>query len=110
MSVPVMVAVAAGSLVLAVPVIVASQSVAAGARAAQAADAAVLAAADLSLGVIELDGMDSCGLAAEVALMNGANLGECVIEENRGEARVSVTVRIGLFSVTKVAHAGPPGS
>lgn len=109
MSVPVTVAVAAGALILAVPVVVAAQSVAAEARASQAADASALAAADMSLGLIEWGDFDPCDLAAEVSMLNGTDLSSCVIEQNGGEARVSVTVQIGLFSVTKSAHAGPPG-
>lgn len=104
-----MAAVAAGALVLAIPVVIASQTVAAGARAAQAADAAALAAADMSLGMVEWSDMQPCDLAAEVSILNGADVAACVIDQNGGEARVSVTVQIGLFSVTKSAHAGTFG-
>jgi len=73
-------------------------------RAANAADAAVLAAADVVSGAIA--GVP-CELAGRVAARNGAALTRCAID---GPA-ASVTVVVGAagFSIDATARAGPPG-
>lgn len=72
-------------------------------RVANAADAGALAAADTASG---LSAGYPCDNAAEAATLNGAHLGECVIDAM--EARVTA---VGLVLGVKViveARAGPP--
>lgn len=103
-----MVAVAAGTILLGVPVLVASGTVVAGARAANAADAAALAAADAMLGIAVATDTDPCGLAGELATRHGATVARCDLAESQLEARITVVVRSGLMTVTREARAGPP--
>lgn len=63
-----MAAIAAGTLVLATPIVLAAQSVTAGAQARQTADAAALAAADAMLGFVDAWGSTPCELAEESTL------------------------------------------
>lgn len=108
MSVPLMVGVAAGTLLLGLPVLVASNAVVAGARAANAADAGALAAADALLGRAAAVDVGPCELAAEVAVLHGAAVARCELDEAALDARVRVTVQLGVISVSREARAGPP--
>lgn len=90
------------------PALVASNAVATGARAASAADAAALAAADSSLGFAVAAGVDPCALAAEIAVRNQAELRSCEIDGATGSARVAVVAFAGVISASRTAHAGPP--
>ena len=109
MSVPVMTAIAAGVLVLGSPVLLASNAAAAGATAASAADSASLAIADSVLGFLASGTeMEPCALAADLVRRHGATLAGCEVDTVSGEARVTANARIGLFSVTRSARAGPP--
>lgn len=73
-------------------------------RAANAADAAALAAADASSGAVP--GVP-CALAASIAARNGAELVSCALD---GPV-ATVSVRLGVLglAVTAEARAGPPG-
>ncbi|QNN63905.1 helicase [Leucobacter denitrificans] len=103
-----MAAIAAGVLIIGTPALVASNAVAAGARAASAADAAALAAADASVGLSTVVVEDPCALAAEVAERNNLELRACEVDGSSGSARVTTVARTGLVSVSRSAHAGPP--
>lgn len=74
-------------------------------KAAVAADAAALAAADAAVGRTDAD---PCGLAETVARANGATLTDCVL------AGVLVTVDVAVpyhgWEASASARAGPPGS
>ena len=70
---------------------------------ANAADAAALAAADTTSGVVA---GYPCPNAAEAARLNGAELGECVVEGL--EVRVTAVRRVLGIPVTVAARAGPP--
>ncbi len=72
-------------------------------RVANAADAAALAAADTASG---LSAGYPCENAAEAARLNGAQLGECVLDAM--EARVTATAVVLGMTVTVEARAGPP--
>ncbi|GAA1777905.1 Rv3654c family TadE-like protein [Agromyces lapidis] len=73
-------------------------------RAANAADAAALAAADASSGAVP--GVP-CALASAIAERNGVELVSCGLE---GPVS-TVSVRVGVlgFDVSAEARAGPPG-
>lgn len=73
-------------------------------RAANSADAAALAAADASSGVVP--GVP-CALASAVAERNGAELTSC--ELDGPVSTVSVRVGVFGFAVGAEARAGPPG-
>lgn len=107
MSAPLMAAVAATSLALAVPVLVAADAVVAGARASAAADAAALAAADAALG-FAVSPDEPCELAERVASLHHASLIDCIVNAETGEARIHTSIRVGLIRVTRAARAGPP--
>lgn len=70
---------------------------------ANAADAAALAAADTVSGAVA---GYPCSNAAEAARLNGAELGECVL--NGWEVRVTAVRRVLGVAVTVAARAGPP--
>jgi secretion/DNA translocation related TadE-like protein len=70
---------------------------------ANAADAAALAAADTASGLVS---GYPCENAAEAARLNGAELGECVVEEL--VVKVSAVRRVLGVPVTVWARAGPP--
>jgi L-fuconolactonase len=74
-------------------------------RAANAADAAALAAADAVTGAIPVTGTP-CELADLVARRNHARLVAC--ETDDAEASVSVSVAALGFAITARARAGPP--
>lgn len=70
---------------------------------ANAADAAALAAADTASGAVA---GYPCSNAAEAARLNGAELGECVLDGL--EAHVTAVRRVLGVTVTVAARAGPP--
>ena len=74
-------------------------------KAAVAADATALAAADAAVG---RTAAEPCGLAETVARANGATVSECVL------AGVIVTVEVSVpyhgWEASASARAGPPGS
>jgi secretion/DNA translocation related TadE-like protein len=74
-------------------------------RAANAADAAALAAADTISGLVP--GV-TCELAAQVAARNGAVLSSC--EPEGAVVTVVAVVSLLGFELTAAARAGPPGS
>ncbi|RZU66285.1 secretion/DNA translocation related TadE-like protein [Microterricola gilva] len=74
-------------------------------RAANAADAAALAAADVASGAVP--GV-ACQLATVAASLNGAVLDGC--ELNGAVALVSVSTSWWVFSLSASARAGPPGT
>lgn len=74
-------------------------------RAANAADAAALAAADVASGA--MPGV-ACELATAAASLNGAVLDRC--ELSGGVALVSVSSNWWVFSLSATARAGPPGT
>lgn len=73
-------------------------------RAANAADAAALAAADASAGIVT--GVP-CERAADLASRNGAMLASCTLDGP--VADVSVHADVLGFAVSARARAGPPG-
>ncbi|MRG60455.1 helicase [Agromyces sp. CFH 90414] len=73
-------------------------------RAANAADAAALAAADAISGAVA---GEPCALADQVARRNGARLASCE-EAEGGVASVSVAVGVLGLEVSARARAGPP--
>lgn len=117
-----MVALAAGTLILGAPVLVATASVTAGARAASAADSAALAAADALVGLNafhsghgshggdEHTAADPCGFAAEIAALHDVVLHSCSFSYETLDARVEVRTRAGPFVLTRTARAGPPNT
>jgi secretion/DNA translocation related TadE-like protein len=74
-------------------------------RAAGAADAAALAAADVAVGIAP---GSPCAAASSVADANGARLAACSVDGVIVTVRVTVPI-IG-FSVPGAATAGPPGA
>lgn len=74
-------------------------------RAANAADAAALAAADVASGAVH--GVP-CELAARAAELNHASLAACEIEG--ATALVSVTHSWWMFALSARARAGPPAA
>ncbi|AMB60507.1 hypothetical protein AWU67_11530 [Microterricola viridarii] len=74
-------------------------------RAANAADAAALAAADVASGAFP---GEPCVLAAAAARANGGELSAC--ELTGAVARVEVGVAWWVFVVSAAARAGPPGT
>lgn len=98
---------AVATLALGLPVMSAAAALEAQQRAAGAADAAALAAADAASGWI---GAEPCELAAEVAHAVGAELTGCLLEESSGEVRVRVIAATAFGPVESRARAGPPGA
>lgn len=90
-------AAATGSLLLVCP------AVAAGQRAAGAADAAALAAADALSGWVT---GEPCELAGRVARENTVELVGCVVRDD--SVQVAVSVSVGMVTLQRVARAGPP--
>ncbi|MGO1506589.1 MAG: helicase [Microbacteriaceae bacterium] len=74
-------------------------------RAAGAADASALAAADAASGAIVTDEAP-CGLAARVAAASGATLVACAVDDLVATVRVEAAYA-GLAAVSR-ARAGPP--
>lgn len=106
MSVPVVVAISAGAVALALPVMFAAQTVVAGAELANAADAAALAAADTELGLLEAGGSAPCEVARAVAAANGAAIASCELGPGVAEVRVTVRAWAGPLPLTRSARAG----
>lgn len=73
--------------------------------AANAADAAALAAADALTGAVP---GRPCALARTAAARNGARLVSCEGDERAATATVAVVVRSLTFELTARARAGPP--
>lgn len=110
MSAPISAAVAAGAIILGIPVMLAAQTAAAAAEAASAADAAALAAADELVGVLVQASGEPCTIAAEIAQVHGAQLVSCETDEETLEARVTVMKASGLVRAIRAARAGPTSS
>ncbi|OOB90070.1 hypothetical protein [Rathayibacter sp. VKM Ac-2630] len=72
-------------------------------RAVAAADAAALAAADVSSGLLA---GAPCDAARRVAEAGAASLSDCAVEE--GVATVAVTVSVGPLALPARSRAGPP--
>lgn len=106
MSAPAALSCAVAAVLLGVPVISVAGQLEAGHRAAGAADAAALAAADAAAGWIEAE---PCAIAAEAAAAQGAIVASCAVDAERGEARVAVRVGTPFGGVERRARAGPAG-
>lgn len=104
MSVPVAVGIIGATVVLSVPILAVSASLETKHRAAAAADAAALAAADAFFGYLE---GEPCDIARTVARANGASLELC--ETGSADVRVVVGVRVAHGSVVERARAGLEG-
>lgn len=104
MSAPGLLAVAAVSIALGVPVIAAGVAADASLRAAGVADAAALAAADAASGWIAAD---PCELVESIAGEADIEVVSCAVELTSGEARVVVRVDTMFGWVTARAHAAP---
>jgi murein DD-endopeptidase MepM/ murein hydrolase activator NlpD len=102
-SAPALLACAAAALCLGLPVIAASAQLEAGHRAAGAADAAALAAADAASGWI--DG-EPCALAQRVVVEARGEISECEVSSATADARVEVRVPAPLGGALAVARAG----
>ncbi|WP_024356506.1 M23 family metallopeptidase [Leucobacter chironomi] len=105
MSAPALLACGAAALCLGLPLIAASAQLEAGHRAAAAADAAALAAADAMTGWIE---GEPCALAGLVAVEAGAALAGCEASSVSGEARVEMRIALPFGDAVAAARAGPP--
>lgn len=105
MSVPLAVACGATALLLGLPVLTATSALEARHRAAGAADAAVLAAADAVGGWFPAA---PCALAAEVAAAARADLVTCLFDSVSGDARIELAVETPFGRVVAAARAGPP--
>ncbi|GAA1622789.1 M23 family metallopeptidase [Leucobacter chromiireducens] len=99
-------AVAVAAVLLGLPVVAAAAHLESTHRAAAAADAAALAAADALTGWVE---GEPCALAAEVVAAAGGELRECELAAQRGEARVRVAVGLPPMRAHAAARAAPPG-
>ena len=106
MSVPIMAAVIASTLLLGAPVLAYAAGAVGGAKAGAAADAAALAGADAMVGLIP-EAPDACEIAAEIVALNDAALVECAADDSRVEVAVTVQVRMGPVTSTRQARAGP---
>lgn len=104
MSAPATLGCAIAALVLGLPVLAASAHLEARQRAAGAADAAALAAADAATGWIAAD---PCALAADVARSAAAEIDACAVDGRSGEARVTVRVGTPIGPATVDARAAP---
>ncbi|MWB99109.1 helicase [Agromyces sp. MMS17-SY077] len=76
-------------------------------RAANAADAAALAAADVWSGAVAVD-LTACEAAETAARLGGAVLASCEVDE--GGAQVTVSLVSVLGDVVARSRAGPPGA
>lgn len=103
MSAPSLLACGAAALCIGLPVIAASAQLEAGHRAAGAADAAALAAADAVSGWAE---GEPCALAATVAAEVRGELTLCEVSAPRAEARVEVRIGAPLGGAVARARAG----
>jgi len=96
-------AVVAATVALTVPVLGACALLLGGQLAANAADAAALAAADVASGASP---GEPCARAADAAERNGAVLEACAVDGAIADVRASVTVA-GVAQAAR-ARAGPP--
>ncbi len=106
MSAPLLIACAATTLALGLPILGGASALENRHRVAAAADSAALAAADAAGGWIAAD---PCALAAEVAAAASVSLSECSVDENTGVATVVVQASTVLGVVAIRARAGPAG-
>ncbi|MGK0722108.1 helicase [Leucobacter sp. W1478] len=106
MSAPLLIACAATTLALGLPVIAGAAALDTRHRLAAAADSAVLAAADAAGGWIAAD---PCALATEVASAASVSLAECTIDVTTGVATVVAEARTALGVVVIRTRAGPAG-
>ncbi|GLI26178.1 hypothetical protein ARHIZOSPH14_04200 [Agromyces rhizosphaerae] len=97
--------VVAATVALTAPVLAASAMLLGGQLAANAADAAALAAADAVSGAVP---GEPCERAADAAARNGGTLEACAIDGLVAEVRARVVVA-GLAQAAR-ARAGPPGA
>ena len=104
MSGPAVLGCAAAALILALPVMTVSAHLEARHRAAGAADAAALAAADAAAGWIDAE---PCAIAGEVADSAHARLTSCTVDAERAEAAVTVHIATPITVVSGRARAGP---
>ncbi|MGJ0203130.1 Rv3654c family TadE-like protein [Leucobacter sp. gxy201] len=104
MSTPAALSCALAVLVLGLPVLSAGAHLEARHRAAGAADAAALAAADAVNGFLVAE---PCEVAAEVAAAVGTSIYACDVDALRGEARVTVRIGTVLGGVLARARAAP---
>lgn len=107
MSAPALLACAGVALALALPVVVAGSALEGSLRAAGAADAAALAAADAASGWISAE---PCPLARLVTEAYGAVLESCELDAQTGRVRVQVHVGTMLSTAHAHARAGPPAA
>lgn len=107
MSTPALIACAAVSLALAIPVAASGALLDAAHRARGAGDAAALAAADAATGWA--DG-EPCDLARVVAASVGAQLEQCALDADAARVRVTVRIDTPLGPVRGRARAGPPAT
>ena len=105
MSAPATLVCAAAAVCLGLPIIAAASHLEAAHRAAGAADAAALAAADASAGFITADPCESAG---DVARSAAAEVVHCELDAVRADARIEVAAGGPFGTVTATAHAGPP--
>lgn len=101
---PAATAIAAAILLLGLPALAAGAQLEARHRAAGAADAAALAAADAAAGLVAVD---PCELAGEVVNAARATLEQCTVDVAAAEARVVVRASTPLGPVEMRARAGP---
>lgn len=103
MSAPALIGCVAAALCLGVPVLAAGSHLGAAQQVTGAADAAALAAADTLTGWIA---GEPCDAAAEVARSVGASMKRCDTNAGLGEARVTLTKRTPIGTVTARSRAG----
>lgn len=106
MSAPLLIACAATTLALGLPILGGASALESRHRVAAAADSAALAAADAAGGWITAD---PCALAVEVTLAASVSLSECSVDENTGVATVVAQASTVLGVVVIRARAGPAG-
>lgn len=106
MSAPLLIACAATTLALGLPVLAGAGALETRHRVAAAADSAVLAAADAAGGWITAD---PCALAAEVTAAAAVSLTECSVDESTGVATVVAEAHTVLGVIAIRARAGPAG-
>lgn len=107
MSAPALLGCAAAALCLGIPVLAAGSHLVSAHQVTGAADAAALAAADSLTGWLAAE---PCEAVAEVAREVGAHVERCDTDPALGEARVILTVRTPIGTLTARARAGgvPP--
>ncbi|WP_336660548.1 M23 family metallopeptidase [Leucobacter sp. USHLN153] len=106
MSAPAVFACAAVAVGLGLPVVLAATHVESAHRAAAAADAAALAAADSLAGFVQLG--EPCDVARMIVENAGGTLTRCDLQESTVDARIVVAIGGPLGAVVASAHAGLP--